>query len=86
MSIAGWIQAGKQACVIVEMCTRSCGAPREGQLTLPGASQEERTPELSFKDALELSRLARGGKGIPGMCRGLLKHVAFGEPKVGQYD
>lgn len=53
---------------------------------MPGVSQGERTPELSFKDALEFSRLVQRGEGISGMCRGLIKHVVFGELKVGQYD
>lgn len=56
------------------MCkTSSYGAP-----ICLGAIQGERTPELSFKDGLEFSWLAQGGEGIPGMCRGLIKHVVLG--------
>lgn len=45
-----WRQAHKQAYIIVEVYTSNCGALGEGQLTLPGVSGEEMTPEQSFKD------------------------------------
>ena len=41
-----------------EVYTSSCGALKEGKLMLPGAIQGGMTPELSFKDGLEFSRLA----------------------------
>lgn len=45
---------------------------------MTGGSERKVTHKLNFKDELEFFRLAQGGESIPGMCRGLIKHVVFG--------
>lgn len=85
--VCGWPETGKQASLCNSRSVhKEPWSPERGGTDFTWAKSGGHDSELSFKDELEFSRLAQGGEGISGMCRGLRKHVVFEEPKVGQYD